>query len=392
MTSAAVTTASVIQDVRYHIVHPPSARKNLLFVRIETADGLHGWGECYTQSDRDTQIAAHIDQLKRYLIGWDARAIKQFTNTAFNDFGARRGAMDYYSAISGIEQALWDLAGKRHGVPVYELLGGKCRSKIRVYANGWAHGAGHEALAESALATVQRGFSALKFDPNPGRWRTFVPHAYVEEAIERVRVVREAVGSEVEILVEMHRRLNPAQAVRIAKGIERYRPYWFEEPVSPENVPGLAEVRRETLIPTVTGEALYTKWGFREVFERRAVDIINPDVCNVGGILELKEIGAMAEPYDIAVSPHNYNSTTVGLAATLQVSATMPNFIITEYFVNLEAFGREIAEEPFEVVDGYITLPDKPGLGIELNEAALARFPYEPYPPRHLATPDDEVM
>jgi galactonate dehydratase len=378
---------TIIADVRHFLVHPPSARKNLLFVRIETADGLHGWGECYTQSDRDLQIAAHIDHLRRYLVGWDARFIRQFTSGAFNDFAARRGAMDYYSAISGIEQALWDLAGKRHGVPVSELLGGACRSRIRVYANGWARRENHEALAESARAVVARGFSAIKFDPNPGRWRTFIPHQFEEQAIANVGVVREAVGPDVDVLIEMHRRLAPMHAVRIARGIEPYRPFWFEEPVLAENIATLAEVRRDIAIPVVTGEELYTKFEFREVFERRAADIINPDVCNVGGILELKEIGAMAEPYDVAVSPHNYNSTTVGLAATLQVSAVMPNFLITEYILNLEAFGREIAEEPFEVVDGYITLPDRPGLGIELNVAALERFPYQPYPPRTIATP-----
>jgi galactonate dehydratase len=300
--------------------------------------------------------------------------------------------MDYYSAISGIEQALWDLAGKRHGVPVSELLGGACRSRIRVYANGWARGESDAELAASARAVVARGFNALKFDPNPGRWRTFVPSAFVEQAIQRVGVVRDAVGPDVEILVEMHRRLAPMYAVRIAAGIEQYRPFWFEEPVLAENIAALAEVRRDVAIPVVTGEALDTKFGFRDVFERRAADIINPDVCNVGGILELKEIGAMAEPYDVAVSPHNYNSTTVGLAATLQVSAVMPNFLITEYFVNLEAFGREIAAEPLEVVDGSIAVPDRPGLGIELSTAALERFPYQPYPPRAIATPDDELL
>ena len=175
------------------------------------------------------------------------------------------------------------------------------------------------------------------------------------------------------------------QAVRIAKAIEVYRPFWFEEPVLAENVTALAEVRREISIPVVTGEELHTKFEFREVFEQRAADITNPDVCNVGGILELKEIAAMAETYFVAVSPHNYNSTTLGLAATLQVSATMPNFLITEYFANLEEFGRDVAVEPFEVIDGYIELPRTPGLGIELDEAALAGFPYQQFPPRTIA-------
>src|SRR5690606_3152710 len=150
------------------------------------------------------------------------------------------------------------------------------------------------------------------------------------------------------------------------------------------------EVRSQVSIPVMTGEELYTKFEFREVFERRAADIINPDVCNVGGILELKEIGAMAEPYYVVVSPHNYNSTTVGLAATLNVSAVMPNFLITEYFMNLEPLGRELADVPFEVVDSYIDVPERPGLGIDLDVAALERHPYQPFAQRSMATPGSE--
>ncbi|MDA0350896.1 MAG: mandelate racemase/muconate lactonizing enzyme family protein [Chloroflexi bacterium] len=368
-----------------HFLAHPGRGKNLLFVRLETSDGRHGWGECYTQADRDTQVVAHLDQLERYVVGWDASQIKQFTDAAYNDFSARRGAMDYYSAISGIEQAMWDLTGKRAGMPVHELLGGRCRDRVRVYANGWARSSSHEELAASARETVARGFSALKFDPVPGPWRTLISREQEAEAVERVRLVREAVGPDVEILVEMHRRLAPMQAVRIAKAIEEFRPFWFEEPVLAENLTALAEVRRAISIPVVTGEELYTKWEFREVFEQRAADILNPDVCNVGGILELKEIAAMAEPHLVAMSPHNYNSTTVGLAATVQASATMPNFLITEYFVNLEEFGRAVAVEPLLQEDGYVTVPTAPGLGIDLDPDALARFPYQQFPPRTIA-------
>ena len=178
--------------------------------------------------------------------------------------------------------------------------------------------------------------------------------------MENVAAVRQAVGPDVEILVEMHRRLAPMHTVRIARNIEQFRPFWYEEPVLAENVDALAAVKREINIPIVTGEELYTKFEFREIFEKQAADIINPDVCNVGGILELKEIAAMAEPYYVVVSPHNYNSTTVGLAATLQVSTNIPNFLITEYFVNLEGFGQEIAHNPFQVKDGYISIPKAP--------------------------------
>jgi galactonate dehydratase len=379
-----------ITDIKTFLIHPGKA-KNLCFVKIETDEGIYGWGECYTQSDRDVQITAHVDQLRRYLIGRDPTNIKHFTQMAFDDFAGRRGAMDYYCAISGLEHAMWDIAGKAYGAPVHKLIGGACRDKIRVYANGWSGGnPTPDSLAERASEVIEAGFTALKFDPIPGRWRTYVSKDVERAAVENVRAVREAVGPDVDILVEMHRRLAPMHAVRIAHEIEQYHPFWFEEPILAENIPALASVRQKINIPVVTGEELYTKFEFREVFERQAADILNPDVCNVGGILELKEIAAMAEPYFVVISPHNFNSTTVGLAATIQVSAAIPNFLITEYFVNLEELGRDIAKKPFEVKDGYIQIPDAPGLGIDLDEERLAAYPYKPFPPRSLAQIWDE--
>ena len=379
-----------ITDIKTFLIHPGKA-KNLCFVKIETDEGIYGWGECYTQSDRDVQITAHVDQLKRYLIGRDPTNIKHFTQMAFDDFAGRRGSMDYYCAISGLEHAMWDIAGKVYGAPVHKLIGGACRDKIRVYANGWSGGnPTPDSLAERASEVIEAGFTALKFDPIPGRWRTYVSKDVERAAVENVRAVREAVGPDVDILVEMHRRLAPMHAVRIAHEIEQYRPFWFEEPILAENIPALASVRQKINIPVVTGEELYTKFEFREIFERQAADILNPDVCNVGGILELKEIAAMAEPYFVVISPHNFNSTTVGLAATIQVSAAIPNFLITEYFVNLEELGRDIAKTPFEVKDGYIQIPDAPGLGIDLDEERLAAYPYKPFPPRSPAQIWDE--
>ena len=237
---------------------------------------------------------------------------------------------------------------------------------------------------------VEQGFTALKFDPIPGPWRTFVDKRVENQTVENVRAVRQAVGKDVDILVEMHRRLAPMHAIKIARQIEEYEPFWYEEPVLAENIDALAAAKREIRIPVVTGEELYTKFEFREVFEKQAADIINPDVCNVGGILELKEIGAMAEPYFVAVSPHNYNSTALGLAATIQVSATMPNFLITEYFLNLEDFGKDVTVDPFEVNNGYIELPETPGLGIEIDESSLAKYPYQEFPPRAIRQFRDE--
>jgi galactonate dehydratase len=215
-----------------------------------------------------------------------------------------------------------------------------------VYANGWGAGRTIDDLQQGAKAVVAMGYTALKFDPFPDPWRTFIDRAQEDVAIERVAAVREAVGPDVEILVEVHRQLAPMHAIRVARAIEQYRPFWYEEPVLAENIPLLAETKRQINLPVVTGEELYTKAEFREVFERHAADIINPDICNCGGILELKEIAAMAEPYDVVVSPHNYNSVTVGLGATLQICAHIPNFLICEYFVNLW-WQSQVNDEPF---------------------------------------------
>ncbi|MEZ4674293.1 MAG: mandelate racemase/muconate lactonizing enzyme family protein [Caldilineaceae bacterium] len=368
----------------------PGMGKNWLFVKVETDAGLHGWGECYTQADRDRTIEVHVQQLARYLVGRSAFDIKHFTFMAYNDFAGKRGAMDLYSAISGIEQALWDVVGKATEQPVYNLLGGKCRDKIRVYANGWGGGGTPDQAATQAKAVVDKGFTALKFDPFPNPWRAYIDRSQEDAAVAKVAAVREAVGPDVEILIEVHRRLAPMHAVRVARRLEEFRPYWYEEPVSFRDLDSLAEARSQINIPVVTGEEVYTKNEFREVFARRAADIINPDVGNCGGILELREIAAMAEAHHVAVSPHNYNSTTLGLAATLHATAGMTNFIITEYFVNFTEVGAAIANTAFQVENSYITLPTAPGLGIDLNEDALARYPYREFGLRTLRRPSDE--
>ncbi|MBV7328301.1 mandelate racemase/muconate lactonizing enzyme family protein [Chloroflexi bacterium TSY] len=372
-----------IESIKTFLVDSGSS-KHWLFVKIETDDGLYGWGEAYTQLDRDRAIEVHIQELTRYLMGYSPFDIKQFLFSAYTDFAGKRGSMEFFCAVSGIEQALWDIVGKATEQPVYNLLGGRTRPQLRVYANGWGGAQTPEEVAKRAKAVVTKGFTALKFDPFPGPWRAFIDRHQEDEAVERVRAVREAVGPDVDILVEVHRRLAPIHAVRVAQAMEPYTPFWFEEPVSARDLDALAEVRRAISLPVVTGEELYTKNEFRDVFEKRAADILNPDVCNCGGILELREIGAMAEAYHVAMAPHNYNSTTIGLAATLHASAGMPNFLITEYFVNFEEMGKQIAHQSFQVEDSFIALPDTPGLGIDLDEQALRQRPYQQRPCRDL--------
>jgi galactonate dehydratase len=366
-------------------------RKNWIFVKVETDEGLTGWGEAYSQYDRDRPVLALIEEIGRYLVRRDPFQIKHITQMAYQDFAIRRGSLELYSAISGIEQALWDIVGRACSQPVYNLLGGPCRERIRVYANGWSYGmSAPDDFARAASAVVDQGFTALKLDPLPRPWRTFIAKEHERHAVKVIEATRRAVGPKIDILLDLHRRLAPMHAISLAKRLEEFEPYWLEEPCQAENLEAIAEVRTKTNIPVVTGENIFAKDGFRPVFERRAADIINPDVANCGGILELKEIAAMAEPYLVAVSPHNYNSTVLALAATVHVCACMPNFIITEYFLPYVELGREICRNPLEPENGYITLPTTPGIGLEINEAALARHPFRQFPMRNLATPRDE--
>jgi galactonate dehydratase len=381
-----------VTDVKTFIVQPPRA-KTVLFVKVETDEGLYGWGEVYTVTAREQALERLTLDLGQYLIGRDPLHIKHFTQAVYRDVAIKRGSMDFYCAISGLEIALWDIAGKHFNTPVYNLLGGPCRGSMRVYGQpmGEAGGAtGTAALARRAANTVAAGYTALKFDPFPGPWQSIIDHAAEQEAVERVAAVREAVGPQVDVLIEVHRRLAPRHAISVARQIERYRPFWYEEPTPAENLDATVDVRRKINIPVVVGEALYTKYEFREVFEKQAADIINPDICNVGGLLELKEIAAMAEPYAVAVAPHGNNSTTVGLAASLQVAACIPNFLIMEYPVAWEPYANELAKNPLGVEQGRIALPAAPGIGIDLDEAALARYPYRGPARRALLSPADE--
>ena len=366
-------------------------RKNFVFVRVETDSGLVGWGEAYSQYDRDGAVGAQVHELGRYLIGRDPFQIRHFLQIAFDDYAQRRGSLEFYCATSGLEQAMWDILGQASGQPVYNLLGGPCRAKIRVYANGWSYKLQKpDDYARAAEAVVKRGFTAMKFDPVPGPWRTYVPKEHIRRAVRVLRAMRDAVGPDVDLLLDIHRRLAPMHAIDLSNALAEFEPYWLEEPCQSENVEALADVRHASRIPVVTGEALYTRADFRPIFRARAADIINPDVSNCGGILELMNIAAAAESEMIAVSPHNYNSTTIALSATVHASACMPNFIITEYFLPFEEIGAKLCRNVLKPVDGYITLPEEPGLGLTVNEAAVRENKAQQYPARTFRLPGDE--
>ncbi len=379
-----------ITAVKNYTVHP-GWRKNLIFVKVETDEGIVGWGEAYSQYDRDRAVVAQLEALGPYVAGRNPFDIKHFTQFAFDDYAARRGSVELFCAISGIEQALWDIVGKACNQPVYNLLGGRCRDKIRVYANGWAYGLKEPAdYARAAEKVVAQGWTALKFDPLPAPWRTWIPKEHETRAVRVLKAVRDAVGPDVDILIDQHRRLAPMHAIRLDKRLAEFGLYWMEESCQAEYPDELAQIRREIGVPVVIGEATYTKAGFRPLLEKRAADILNPDVACVGGILELKEIAAMAESFLVAMSPHNYNSTLVALASTVHASAVMPNFIITEYFLPFVEFCDGISPNQLKPKNGYIELPTAPGLGVDVDENALKKFPGKPYALRKLRHPPDE--
>lgn len=342
-------------------------RPRWLFLKIHTDEGIVGLGEPAVEG-RSQTVAAAVQEIGRYLIGKDPRRIEHHWQAIYRG-GFYRGGPVLSSALSGIEQALWDILGKWAGLPVHQLLGGKTRDRIRMY--GWLRGESAEEHAASAREGVAAGFTAFKVGID-GPARIVDSKAYLDRQVERVAAIREAVGDEIDVGVDFHGRLSPAMAIRLGRALEPYYPMFIEEPVLPENVDALATVARATSIPIATGERLFTKWGFREVLEKQAAAILQPDLSHAGGILEVKKIAAMAECYYAAIAPH-CPLGPITLAASLQVDACIPNFLVQEHVTTGEGY----LVEPFQIVDGHIAVPDKPGLGIELDDDAIAEKVYD---------------
>jgi galactonate dehydratase len=356
----------------------PGTAKNLLFCRVETESGLHGWGEAYVTPGKEPVIDHLLQTLAKYMIGRDARQIRHTAQVVFDDFAMRRASLDLMSAWSAIEIALWDIVAKAAGQPLYNILGGPSRERVKVYANGWSSGTESiEQNVERALAIKEQGFAALKWDPFPGPWRSFIEPADEDHVVRYVRLMRAALGPDFGLLIEVHRRLAPMHAVRIGQRLREYGIGWYEEPCLCDNIELVAEVRHALPgVPIVTGEAIYSKEAFAQALAARAADIINPDICNCGGVSAMLDIAAMAQPHAVAVAPHNYNSTLVGLAATVQLSALIPNFWLAECFVNLKPACDEIAVAPLVVEGSFVDLPRTPGIGIDLDVAKLKARPY----------------
>jgi len=367
-----------ITDLKTYLVH--CYRTNWVFVKIETDAGIAGIGEA-TLEMKEKAVESAVLELKDYLLGKDPRQIERHFHLMYRDSYWRTGPV-LMSALSAVEMALWDISARELDVPAYRLLGGKCNDRVKAYANAWFAGAKTpEAFAESAKAAVARGFLALKWDPFGSAYMNIEPKE-LDRALAVVDAVRDAVGSEIDLLIEGHGRFNVPAACTIARELEPFRPLFFEEPVPPDSIDALADVRAKSRICIAAGERLYHRNQFRELFEKRAADIIQPDVSHAGGLSECKKIAAMAETYQIPFAPHN-PSGPIANAATLQLAACTPNFYLLETMATDIPWRADLTTEDLAFKDGYFEIPDRPGLGVELNEEAFAEYPYEPRPLRH---------
>lgn len=362
-----------IADVK--ILTMGSAWRNFVFARVRTDDGLEGIGEA-RPVNREEAVAAYLDAIAhRYVLGTDPFNIEDLIVRVVRDDFELPGATEM-TALAIVEMACWDIIGKAVGQPVYRLLGGACRDRIKAYANGWYTAErAPESFARAARQVVARGYGALKLDPFGAGAGELERGEYLR-SVSLVEAVRDAVGPDVEIFIEMHGRFTAAQAVALARDLERYAPGWIEEPVPPDQSAALAHVAARTTIPIATGERLHTRAAFRDLFGLGAADIIQADITHCGGILETKKIAAMAETHGLLMAPHNVGAS-VSTAAALHLAACTPNMKIQEYFNDFaEPFVKASAAGLPEVVDGFFPLPTGPGLGVRLNEEVVEAHPY----------------
>jgi galactonate dehydratase len=343
-----------------------------LFLRIETSDGLVGWGEPVVEGRVKTVRSAVEELMDDFLLGEDPMRIEDHWQRLYRG-GFYRGGPVLMSAIAGIDQALWDIRGKSFDAPVYELLGGPVRDRVRVYQ--WVGGDRPDGVADAAREKVDAGFTALKMNATSELRRIDAPAA-VESAGERLDAVREEVGPDVDIGVDFHGRVAKSMAKRLADVLEPNDPFFIEEPVLPEQNDFLPHLASHTSIPVATGERMYSRWDFKEVFESGAVDVIQPDLSHAGGITEVHKIASMAEAYDVALAPH-CPLGPVALASCLQVDACSPNALIQEQSLDIHYNeGGDVLDylaDPsvFDYEEGYVSLPDGPGLGVEPDEDVL---------------------
>ena len=342
--------------------------RNYVFVKIETDEGITGWGE---STLGPMAVATLVDEFGKRLIGEDPSHIEKHWQMLYYHQHSLRGGAIQMSAISGIEIALWDIKGQAIGVPIYELLGGRIRDKIWCYGR-W-DGLTPEAAIERAEEFTSQGITALKGDPFDHQG-IFIDRESERRAIEKMRRVREHVGDDVELLVEAHGRLSPSDAIRVGLELEEYRPFMYEEPVPPENLEALKKVADSINIPIATGERLYTKWDYAGLFPLQAVALIQPDIVQAGGLLELKKIAAMAEAHYVGFQPHNPYGP-ICTVASLHLDACTPNFLIQEG--GLDPWYQDAVVGNFpKQKDGFLPLPEGTGLGIAIDEDWVSRNPW----------------
>jgi galactonate dehydratase len=350
--------------------------RNYLFLRLTTDTGLSGVGEASLEWQEKTVETLCHEWLEERVLGRDPFDIESIVGGLVRD--QYQGGSTVMTAISGVEIALWDIVGKACGQPVYRLLGGRCHRRIATYANGWYGGAGSAAeFAERARDAAARGYRALQFDPFGVAWKD-LSDEQSEAAVDRVAAVRAAVGPKIGLMIEYHGRLSAASAIRIIRQLERFEPVWSEEPVAPESVELLAEVKRATGATLAAGERLYTLADFYRLISHRACDVVQMDIAHCGGLSAAKKIAAMAAVQDLRVAPH-CSIGPVALAAALHFDVSTPNFMIQESFAEFDVPWRNdfvCGWNPLRA--GELTLGDDPGLGLELDEQALAAYPYVP--------------
>ncbi len=335
-----------------------------LLLKVHTDEELVGYGSPMNYEHGRT-VERAIHDMSDYLIGRDPRQIEDHWQALFRSSYSRQMPI-LLSALSGIEMACLDILGKSLDTPVWRLLGGSCRDRVRVYG-GVGGGNAPEDYARGARERVKEGFTAVKATPFPNAVRYIDTPAMIETIVARIAAIRETVGPEIDVAIDFHRAVSPAMAKILLNELEPYRPMFVEEPTHPENVEALLEITRSTTIPIATGERNTTRWGFREIVEKKAAAVLQPDIRHCGGILEMRKIASLAEIHYIALAPHSA-SDPVGVAASIQAMAATPNFLIQEFGGGA---GDSLFVEPLKFSDGYIELPQGAGLGFEISEEGL---------------------